>query len=189
MQARMQTCYMPNYCLNLAWTYLPSCSPHVRIYLYVRRHSGGLTMLSQAALLCNHKFLMTITGTYTRILMLFKCTIFLFSKGNTGRTGCMALYGGRSSTQPLLLNKTSFKKNQNRITWAVPQHNRWLVGAYKNQFFRSELKLCGNHATDHPRVCTWPEDHTVACEQQQNQSLFGSLKPSKEKAAPRPSST
>lgn len=62
----------------------------------------------------------------------------------------MALHGGRSGDQPLLLNKTSLKTIHNYLGRSLAEQ---VVSAYKNQFFRSELKLCGNHATDHLRVC------------------------------------
>lgn len=62
----------------------------------------------------------------------------------------MALHRGRSGAQPPLLNKTSLKTIHNYLGRSLAEQ---MVSAYKNQFFRSELKLCGNRATDHPRVC------------------------------------
>lgn len=71
----------------------------------------------------------------------------------------MALHRVRSSAQPPLLNKTSLKTIHNYLGHSLAEQ---AVSAYKNQFFRSELKMCGNHATDHPRVCDSPEGHTAA---------------------------
>lgn len=77
--------------------------------------------------LCNHKSLVTITGTYRHSeIQLFKL-LFPRSRRRTEfrRAGCMALPGGRSGAQPLLLNKTTLKTIHNHLT--VPQQNRWLV--------------------------------------------------------------
>lgn len=71
----------------------------------------------------------------------------------------MALDRGRSCAQPPLLNKASLKTIHNYLGRSLAEQ---VVSACKNQFFRSEVKLCGNHTTDHPRVCDWLEGHTAA---------------------------